>query len=295
MVEIKNFPNNQDIYRGAQDVMRWLYGRTSGVFGAGENAAVSVFDPPRMAVQVSDGTGWLADKNGIGCVWWIDTNETTGSALALDIDASNAVYHRIDRVIVEWSTPNYTDSPVVRILSGVPASNPKAPALTNTSTTRQISLAQIFIKSGATEITSADITDERLDASVCGIVTDFVNIDTSMINAQMTAVLDSIKQQLAKLETGVGVELKKLAFSDVSVVASAFVPGGDQQDYGYRAAIALDGVLSTMIPEIVFDVDDAVSGDFSPVAETYDGGIYIYASSPPQNNITIPTIILWRS
>ena len=80
--------------------MRWLYGRTSGVFGAAGNAAVSAFQTPRMAVQVSDGTGWLADQNGLGCVWWIDNNASGGSPLALAIDAADAVYNRIDRVIV---------------------------------------------------------------------------------------------------------------------------------------------------------------------------------------------------
>ena len=41
MAEIKSFPNNQDEYSGAEDVMRWLHGRTSGVFSASGNAAVA--------------------------------------------------------------------------------------------------------------------------------------------------------------------------------------------------------------------------------------------------------------
>ena len=41
MANIKSFPNNQDEYIGAEYVMRWLHGRTSGVFGADNNANVS--------------------------------------------------------------------------------------------------------------------------------------------------------------------------------------------------------------------------------------------------------------
>lgn len=200
MPEIKNFPNNQDEYRGAEAVMRWLYGRTSGVFGAAGNAAVSAFQTPRMAVQVSDGTGWLADQNGLGCVWWIDNNASGGSPLALAIDAADAVYNRIDRVIVEWNTPNYTDWPVVRVLKGTFATKAVAPALTNDSTTRQISLARIYIKAGATGISAADITDERLDEAVCGLVTDRVNVDTKTINAQIMALVNELRTKLSEVE-----------------------------------------------------------------------------------------------
>lgn len=294
MVEIKNFPNNQNVYRGAQDVMRWLYGRTSGVFGADENAAVYAFETPRMAVKVSDGTGWMADKIGIGCVWWIDKKSETGSPLALAIDAADAVYHRIDRIIVEWNTPNYADVPVVRVLSGVFSSSPSAPTLTNDSTVRQISLARIYIKAGATEITAADITDERLDSSVCGLVTDRVNVDTSMANRQMYALLKSIQDELASLEAGTAVELKKLQFYNTVVPVSAFSEDATYENYGYRAAIPLEGVISSMIPEVIFGAAEAVSGNFAPVAETYNGGVYIYAASPPDSSVTVPTIICWR-
>lgn len=217
MPEIKNFPNNQDEYRGADAVMRWLYGRTSGVFGAAGNAAVSAFQTPRMAVHVSDGTGWLADKNGLGCVWWIDVNASSGSPLALEIDAANAVYNRIDRVIVEWHTPNYTDLPVVRILKGTFATKAVAPALTNDSTTRQISLAKISIKAGTTEITSADITDERLDEAVCGLVTDRVNVDTKTINAQVMALINELRGKLTDVESG--------SFYTISVTATLTTGG----------------------------------------------------------------------
>lgn len=305
MVEINNFPNNQDVYRGAEDVMRWLYGRTSGVFGADGNAAVSAFDAPRMAVQVSDGIGWLTAKAGIGCVWWIDTAAATGSTLKLAVSAADAVYNRIDRVIVEWSTPNYTDTPVVRILEGTFSSNPTAPNLTNDSTIRQISLARISIKAGATEINAADITDERLDKSVCGIVTDRVEVDTSMIQSQMSGILEemqsktsallrAIESQLASLEAGTAVELKKLLFPDVTVMVSSFVQDNTYQDYGYRAAVTLEGVIASMIPDVVFGAADAIGGNYCPVSETFDGGVYIYAASPPENDLTIPTIICWR-
>lgn len=88
-------------------------------------------------------------------------------------------------------------------------------------------------------------------------------------------------------------ESKKLVFDNVTVARSAFVSDTTYSDYGYRAAISLDGVNSSMIPEVMFDADIAASGDFSSVSAAYDGGVYIYSASVPSSEIVIPTIICW--
>ena len=88
-------------------------------------------------------------------------------------------------------------------------------------------------------------------------------------------------------------ESKKLVFGNVAVARSAFVSDTTYSDYGYRAAISLDGVDSSMIPEVMFDADIAASGDFSSVSAAYDGGVYIYSVSVPSSEIVIPTIVCW--
>lgn len=305
MANIKSFPNNQDTYIGAEDVMRWHHGRTSGVFAAGSNASVQALSTPGMAVEVSDGTGWMANSGRNGIVWWIDNESVDGVKLQLPVDAADGVLNRIDRVIVEWKTTNYVDYPEVKILKGAKSGKAVAPALTNNSTIRQISLARISVAAGTTAITASMITDERLDASVCGLVTEKVGIDTSTMQsqfstllqetqAQATSVLDSINRELADLEAGTAVELKKLLFTNIGVPVSAFVADSTYQDYPFRAAIALAGVLDTMIPEVVLGVADAIDGNFAPVAATYNGGVYLYAASAPESAITIPTIICWK-
>lgn len=86
----------------------------------------------------------------------------------------------------------------------------------------------------------------------------------------------------------------KLQFLNVSVPVASFVSDTTYQDYPYRASIALSNVLSSMIPEVVLSLTDVLSGDFAPVAESYDGGIYLYSASVPSNVVVIPTIICWR-
>lgn len=294
MASIKSFPNNQDEYIGAEYVMKWLHGRTSGVFGANGNAAVSALETPGMAVTVSDGVGWMSNVNGDGVVWWNDSEAVNTSKLQLGIDAADGVLNRIDRIIVEWKTTNYVDLPEIKVLKGATSSKAKAPALTNNSTVRQISLARIAVNAGVTAITASMITDERLNTSVCGLVTDRVSIDTSMMHSQFDSLLTAIQKELADLEAGTAVEMKKLQFRNVSVSKGAFVSNTTYQDFPYRASIALIGAIKSMIPEVVLSVDDALSGNYAPVAESYNGGVYLYAGSPPDADITIPTIIMWR-
>lgn len=291
---IKSFPNNRDEYIGAEEVMRWLHGRTSGVFAAAQNAAVTAMDTPGMGITVSDGTGWMTDAGGNGVVWWIDTEKTSGQKLQLEIDMADGVLNRIDRIIVEWKTINYADLPEIKVLKGTASSTAGAPALTNNSTVRQISLARVSVAAGITAVTASMITDERLDPAVCGLVTDGLEIDTTTINAQFAAFLDGIAQELAQLEAGTAVELKKLCFANTAVPAAAWASDSTYGDYPYRAAVALTGVTAAMVPEVVFGLAAMADNSFAPVAECYNGGVYIYAADVPESAITIPTIICWR-
>ena len=62
--------------------------------------------------------------------------------------------------------------------------------------------------------------------------------------------------------------------------------------YTYRAKISsLTGVTTNMVPIVVFDLADSVSGKFAPIAESASNAVYIYANEKPSSAITIPTII----
>ena len=291
-MEIKSFPNNRDEYIGAEYIMRWLHGRTSGVFGAQNNAAVKVAGA--MSVAVTDGVGWMANGNGDGVVWWNSHNADNGADLTLTVSPADSALDRIDRVIVEWPTTNYADLPAMKILKGEPSSRAVPPALTNSSTVRQISLARIRVPAGTTTITASMITDERMDKIVCGIVTENVEIDTSTMHSQFSELLAGIQKELQQLEAGTGVELKKLVFSNQSVATSAWTETKTYEDYPFRTSVALSGVISTMIPQVVFSVAALAENSFAPVAECYNGGVYIYVSDKPEKAVTIPTIICWK-
>jgi hypothetical protein len=247
-----------------------------------------------MEVVVSDGNGWMSNAKGDGIVWWNDHETVNGTKLKLSIDAADSALNRIDRIIVEWKTTNYVAYPEIKVLKGSVASTAAAPALTNNSTVRQISLARVYIAAGTTAITSDMVTDERLDASVCGLVTESISIDTTTMQQQFEALLKSIQKELLDLEAGSGFEMTKLQFNNISVEAGDFAADKTYEDFPFRAKVSLEGVISTMVPEVIFNLADATSGNFAPVAESYNGGVYLYASGLPEATVVVPVIMLWR-
>ena len=206
MAEIKNFPNNVDEYIGAENVMKWLHGRSSGVFGADSNLSVTANGD--MTVSVSDGVGWLANDKADGTVFWNDTKEQTGSELQLTIPLADPVLPRIDRIVVSWDTVDYASKPRIEVLKGTPNNAPTAPELTNNTLKRQISLARIGVAAAVSSISADNITDERLDPDVCGLVTDWVSVDTTTMQAQFSSLLEKVKTELAQLHGGTAMMTK---------------------------------------------------------------------------------------
>lgn len=79
-------------------------------------------------------------------------------------------------------------------------------------------------------------------------------------------------------------------FNDLSV--SGWVADTTYADYPFRCAIPYDGVTSGDLVEVVFSVEQATSGNYAPVCETYDNGLYLY--SKVADTITVPTITIFK-
>ena len=299
MAEIKSFPNNQDVYVGAEWVMKWLHGRTSGVFGAEGNLSTSVV-PNSMSVEVSDGVGWLSNDKGDGIVFWNDYEQTNGSKLRLTYDTADSALDRIDRIVATWETTNYVALPTISILKGTASSSPVPPPLTNNNVQRQISLRQQRIPAGAISLSPALGTDERLNHDVCGIVTESVKIDTSTMQSQFEALLEAIQNELAGLVGGTGFDPKPVRFENVKALASyfrTFTASNDEETkliemgYEYRASVPISGVTETMFPYLtvsLYDVEESGIG-LANQFRCYNGGVYLYSDGIPETTITILT------
>ena len=75
-----------------------------------------------------------------------------------------------------------------------------------------------------------------------------------------------------------------------NTTVSDWVSDTTYADYPYKATIAATDVTSSMVAEVIYDVADAESGNYAPVCNTFDGGVYIY--SKVNTAITIPTILV---
>lgn len=115
---------------------------------------------------------------------WIDGFYIINDAdLAITLDAADVTLNRIDRIVFRLDKTNRTMSIVVK--KGTPASTPVAPGVTRTEEIKEYSLATIVINKQQTTIAQANITDTRLDTSVCGKVACLIDqIDTSDLYAQ---------------------------------------------------------------------------------------------------------------
>ena len=257
-------------------------------------------------VSASNGMNVTVDT---GRAWFNNTWTRNDALIVLTVPTAEQVLKRIDAVVIEVNSLETVRNNTIKIVKGTPASNPAKPSLTKNDDVHQYPLAYITVDPNVTVITQQKIQN-AVGTSACPFVTgiiDTLDIDeliaqwSSEFNVLFAELEEMISQAASQTILDKSVTFPKLANDAIKrvvtnkVVAKAdFKSDNTYTDYPYRAAIAVNGVTTNMIPEIIFDVVDAISGNYSPVAQTYNGGVYIYAASPPDNNLTIPTIIVWR-
>lgn len=78
----------------------------------------------------------------------------------------------------------------------------------------------------------------------------------------------------------------------VDKTASNWVDDNTYAAFLYRCDIECDGVNSNMLAEVIFDIEEAISGYYAPVCETLTNKVRIYSNM--NTAITIPTIIITK-
>lgn len=153
----------------------------NGVFYANANA-LKVAENGGMQAAVNAGAGWVA---GAGYI-----NDST---LTLTLANADGALNRIDRVVLRCS---YTERSIyVAVLQGAYSAQPVAPDLTRSADKYELALADVYVAAGATSITQANITDQRLNTSLCGIVTGLIE------QADTTDIFNQFEQYLSEFKT----------------------------------------------------------------------------------------------
>lgn len=148
----------------------------NGIFGGQmQQLEVVANSPANMSVTVLSGKGWI---NG----WWYRNNGN----MQLSVAVADGVLSRIDSVVVRWD--NTRRDMYLYVIKGTPSNNPVKPPIVRNNDYYDIQLCTISIPAGSTGVRQQQITDTRLDNSVCGLVTGVVNqINTTGLFDQFQA------------------------------------------------------------------------------------------------------------
>lgn len=86
----------------------------------------------------------------------------------------------------------------------------------------------------------------------------------------------------------------RVRVTNQQVAVSAWASDSTSADYPWRASVDITGVTEDMRPEVRFSIADVESGIFASFAQSYGGGVYIYAAEKPGATVTIPVIDCMR-
>lgn len=169
--------------------------------------ANGVFPKPSDGLQVIAYSG-MEIKVNAGYAFINGYAYKNPASQAITLDTAEGAQNRVDRVVVRWDLPQRDI--YLAVLKGTPSAKPQATAVTRTTEIWELALADIYVGKGVTAIRTANITDQRFNSSVCGIVKGTVEeIDASVLTKQFTdffniysqAVLDEFsvyKQDMEK-------------------------------------------------------------------------------------------------
>ena len=144
-----------------------------------------VFPQPSTGLQVVAGESMDVTVHA-GNAWINGYFYANTADLTLSLSVADGVLSRIDRIVVRWDLSARSITAAVK--AGDPESSPTPPALDRDADVYEICLADVLIPAGATGVSQANITDQRLNTAVCGVVAALVDqIDTTAFNSQLQA------------------------------------------------------------------------------------------------------------
>lgn len=146
----------------------------NGIFGSSMQQ-LEVTANNDMTTNVLSGQAWI---NG----WWYRNTDV----YTLSHSVADGVLSRIDIVVLRWD--HSARDMYLAVIEGTLSANPIKPPIVRNADYYDLQLCEVSIPAGSVRITQAQITDTRLDNSVCGLVTGVVDqIDTTDLYNQFEA------------------------------------------------------------------------------------------------------------
>ncbi|RNB90153.1 hypothetical protein EDM59_01520 [Brevibacillus nitrificans] len=200
---------DQREYRASEFAEYFNLFLTSGVFHTDDR--LRVFGTgTNMQVLVEEGYAFL-----LGYMYKI-----ANGAKCLTIANADPTNDRIDRVVVRLDFNERVITAEVK--QGVPAAVPVPPGLTRTQTVHEISLAQVRVIAGKSFIEQSQVTDERLNQSVCGLVSSLITIPTDDMWQDWVAMKDLINADWLSWYSQAKAKYSEVAYQDSKKIAFYF-------------------------------------------------------------------------
>ena len=180
------YPLNNIDYT-AEDAELFHCTRTSGIW-AEDSFPISVTGADNN-VTIGKGIAWINNEEFSGKV------AALKSAEVLDLGIADSTYPRIDVIAIQFNANNNATDVIIK--KGTSGTNPVRPAIVRSGAVYELYLASVYRPTGATAITASNITDLRMDKTVCGLMADSVtSVDTSAIDAQVKALIANLEAEI---------------------------------------------------------------------------------------------------
>lgn len=246
----------------------------NGVFAEhADQLQVMSMATPSMQITVQKGQGWI---NGY---WYENTDE-----LYLPIDVADGVLHRIDSIVLRWGSSERTMWLAVK--KGTAAiANPQPPTLTRNADYYELQLALVNIPASSISITQAQITDTRLDTSVCGWVTGVVDqIDTTTLFNQFETYFQEFQQFYEQEFSTWSAEQRSAYLSWISGREADMVDWTDEQKdeytYWYNTHTTLwQTQFNTWFENVQSQLTEDVAGQLRASIDTLQNRLEGYANT----------------
>ncbi len=148
---------------------------------------LQVTNKEQMFIKIDEG---IANLEGY---IFILERDSKGRYWELEVEPSHNRYDRIDRVVLRLDINSTKRSIEPMILRGTASGNPVPPSLTRNSLVYDISLAQIRVKANTLVINRDNITDERFNEDVCGLINSVLGLDSSIWQKQFDNFMETVK------------------------------------------------------------------------------------------------------
>jgi len=152
----------------------------NGVFYA-SSEALKLKESADMTVSLQAGGAFIAGRGYIN-----------STALSFTLDTADGSLNRIDRLAIRC---DYSTRKIYAVIhKGTYSANPVATDLQRDADAYELAIADVYVGKGVLKITQANITDQRLNTTVCGIVTGLVTqADTTDIFNEFESYLTQFK------------------------------------------------------------------------------------------------------